>query len=104
MKLRPGAAVRIHVSTVLAAVALLGFPIAVRWIPAPRLFERERTAAVVYSWALYDLPALLFVVAFLAALVTVLWLAIRRRWQGVPQLLLEMLICVACVFFLQTYY
>jgi hypothetical protein len=94
---------RVRVSTALLFLALLGLPTAAHWIPAPRLFAAGSIGGIVFGWVFYDLPVLLALAAFVAALVIIVVVAIQERWRSIPQHVVEMIVCVACVLLTPAY-
>jgi hypothetical protein len=94
---------RVRISTAILLVGLLGFPFAALWLPAPQVFRAGTKADLFLRWFFYDGSAALLGIAFIAALVTTIVLAIRKRWRSIPQHVLEMAVSLACSFFLPTY-
>jgi len=92
-------ALRVRISTVLLAIALVELPISAGWlhIGLPDLGSRSW----VLTWVLYDFVPSFFIVAFVAAFVG-LFIAIRRR-QPVMQFCIEMLTCFAAFVLLPVY-
>jgi hypothetical protein len=78
------------------AVALLGFPFAAFWVGAPNPFTEGTREWRAFSWLFLDLSPLLFVLAFLVALLSALVDALKRRWLSIPQCLAEMIVCFTC--------
>ena len=84
-------------------LGILGFPFAELWLPAPRVFPEGSQGEFVLSWFFYDLPMLLFVIAFVVAFATIGFFAVKRRWLSIPQHILEMVASFACAIFLPIY-
>jgi hypothetical protein len=94
---------RVRISTAILIVALACFPYASLWVPPPHLFPQGSKAGETLSWFLYDFSGALFGVALLAALATSIVLAVKKSWRGIPQLIIEMLVCIVCVVSLPVY-
>ena len=99
-----GSRFRFRISTALLCAGLLGFPFAALWLPAPRVFPAESNGELVLRWFFYDGSAALLGIAFIAALITSIALAIKKSWYSIPQHVLEMAVNLACSLFLPTYH
>jgi hypothetical protein len=94
---------RFGISTTFLAVALVDFPFAVLAIGPPQLFARGSQAEFVLEWLVYHFLPSFFVVAFIAAVITLAALAVRRRWRSMPQHFAELLVSFVCAFSLPAY-
>jgi hypothetical protein len=95
--------VRVRISTALLACGLLGYPWAVYWLPVPHPFLPGSNAEWLLNWVLYNFSGLLIAVAFLAASITFIVFAARKRWRSLPQHVLEMVIAFVCFVSLPAY-
>ena len=95
--------VRVRISSVILGVGLLGYPWAIYLFPVPHLFRDGSTAEFVLNWLLYDFSALLIVVGFMVSCITVVVLAVGKKWRSIPQHILEVVVCLVCILFLPAY-
>jgi hypothetical protein len=69
----------------------------------PHPFQLGGNAEWVLHWLIYDFSTLLISAAFVAALITFVVLAAKRRWRSLPQHVLEMVIAFVAFVFLPAY-
>ena len=95
--------VHVRISTAILLLALLGFPYAALWIPAPHIFPGGGKGEEIVNWIFYDFTGGLFGVALVAAVITIVVLAVEKKWRSVPQHILEIVICLMAAVYLPAY-
>jgi hypothetical protein len=98
-----GNEIRLRISSALIIIAIIFVPFShfgIRPIWFPSKFGLLHN---LFSWLYYDLPPILFFIAFILALVFGLVLAYHRKWKGALQCLFEVGVCFAGVLFAPAY-